>query len=114
MGMVTQCCLSHRIIGKNLIIKAGPSQAVQGLVSDFGSCFKLCYVSLNNKESKAQLSVQTSSDLLAKIVENFQKTPGEDRKAHHNAFAVIALFSQGQLMEGCSTGGGISIKNLTF
>lgn len=112
--MVTQCCLSHRIIGKRIIIKAGPSQAMQGLVSDFGSCFKLCYVLLNNRESKAQLSFQTSSDLLGKIMENFKKTSGEDRKAHHNAFAVIALFSQGQLMEGCSTGGGISIKDLTF
>lgn len=46
---------------------------MQGLVSDFGSCFKLCYVLLNNRESKAQLSFQTSSDLLAKIMENFQK-----------------------------------------
>lgn len=87
---------------------------MQGLVSDFGSCFKLCYVLLNNGESKVQLSFQTNSDLLAKIMEKFQKTPGRDRKAHHNAFAVIALFSQGQLMEGCSTGGGISIKDLTF
>lgn len=87
---------------------------MQGLVSDFGSCFKLCYALLNNRESKAQLSFQTSSDLLAKIMKNFQKISGEDRKARHNAFALIALFSQGQLMEGCSTGGGISIKDLTF
>lgn len=96
------------------VIKAGPSQAMQGLVLDFGSCFKLCYVLLNSRESKAQLRFQTSSDLLAKIMENFQKTPGVDREVHHNAFAVVALFSQGQLMEGCSTGGGISIKDLTF
>lgn len=84
--MVTQCCLSHRIIGKRIIIKTGPFQAMQGLVSDFGSCFKLCYVLLNNRELKAQLSFQASSDLLAKIMENFQKTSGEDKKSSSQCF----------------------------
>jgi len=35
------------------------------------------------------VSFQSSIDLLAKIMESFQKTLGEHRKAHHNAFAVI-------------------------
>lgn len=71
MGMAAHSYLSHRMIEKN-IIKRGSSQVIQGLVSDSGACFKWCYVLLDNRESKAQMRFQRSTDPLSKIMETFQ------------------------------------------
>lgn len=70
-GMAAHCYLSHRVIEKN-IIKTGSSQVIQRLVSDSGACFKWCYVLIDNRESKAQMRFQRSTDPLSKIMENFQ------------------------------------------